>query len=259
MVDLSKITELGKSSNYKNDYDPSLLVAVPRKKFKQYGIDTWRSWETSWLDSQGKPLIATVIISYSAYSPYIVESKSLKLYLGSLNFTIFTSESQVLTTIMRDVSYIVGSKVIAEFESDSRRSEPNGICIDQEPVTKIYPEPRAALLQCDSNNASETLYTNLFRSCCPVTAQPDWASIVIDYTGPIISRPELLAYLLSYRNHSGFHESCVSEIFNDITIFCKPDKLIVTGYFTRRGGIDINPVRSSHKDVTKNNIYLYRQ
>ena len=261
MTDLTKITELGKASHYSNTYDPNLLIAVPRKKVTSivYGFDIWHCWETSWLDGNGKPQIATLIILYKQDSPFIVESKSLKLYLGSLNFEKFNSPSKVLTTICRDVSYIVGSNVKAEFVDNCRRDEPKGICIDNEHITKVYNSPRAALLQVDNKKSSETLYSNLFRSCCPVTSQPDWASIVISYTGHTIAKAELLSYLLSYRNHSGFHESCVSEIFHDIQKYCQPSKLTVQGFFTRRGGIDINPLRSSEANCLPNNIYLNRQ
>jgi 7-cyano-7-deazaguanine reductase len=261
MADLTKLTELGKSSNYSNTYAPQLLVAVPRQNYTipQHGIDVWRSWETSWLDHNNKPQNAIIDIAYDANSPYIVESKSLKLYLGSLNFTPFTSPANFLTTIMRDISYIVGSKVSAKFIENCARRNPSGDCIDSENIEKLYDTPRAALLEIDNKQVQETLYTDLFRSCCPVTSQPDWASIVIEYKGNKIIRNKLLSYLLSYRNHSGFHESCVSEIFNDIAQYCNPNYLTVQGYFTRRGGIDINPLRSSFSDYNFKNIYLPRQ
>ncbi|MEE3003028.1 MAG: NADPH-dependent 7-cyano-7-deazaguanine reductase QueF [Pseudomonadota bacterium] len=264
MTDLTKITELGKETNYKNNYDPSLLISVPRAKSKilQHGFDVWRSWETSWLNNYNKPQIATIILFYSAKSPYIVESKSLKLYLGSLNFTNFSSEADLINTIERDVSFTVGSKVIVKLDNDFIcRAKAPGVNIDNEDIDIIAQRPTPELLKLDEKycHISETLHTNLFRSCCPVTAQPDWATIVVRYSGLAINHKSLLQYLLAFRNHSGFHESCVSEIFTDIKSSCDPEKLEVQGFFTRRGGIDINPLRSSDMNCQWDHIYLPRQ
>ncbi|MBT4885327.1 MAG: NADPH-dependent 7-cyano-7-deazaguanine reductase QueF [Legionellales bacterium] len=262
MTDLSKITALGKPTTYKNSYEPNLLVAVPRQKTKttQYGYDIWRCWEMSWLNMANQPEVATLIISYNANSPAIVESKSLKLYLGSFNFSCFTSAAKMLQTIQRDLSYMVGVNVNVAIADNTYRITTPGTCIDSEVCGEINNEPNAKILSTHAGIATtETIYSNLFRSCCPVTAQPDWASIIISYSGNQINHAKLLNYLLSYRNHAAFHESCISSIHADIYQYCQPQALTVTGLFTRRGGLDINPCRSTDPSIAWQNIYLNRQ
>ncbi|MBT4804443.1 MAG: NADPH-dependent 7-cyano-7-deazaguanine reductase QueF [Legionellales bacterium] len=261
MTNLSKITELGKPTSYSNSYDPGLLVSVPRVKtiINQYGYDIWRCWEMSWLNIDNKPEVATLVISYNANSPAIVESKSLKLYLGSFNFNRFSSAAKMLKTIQCDISYTVGANVKATITEHTYRTPTPGICIDSQIQNEIDDEPNPKKLSTSNNNITETIHSNLFRSCCPVTAQPDWASILISYTGNQINHAKLLSYLLSYRNHAAFHESCISNIHADIYQYCQPLTLTVTGLFTRRGGLDINPCRSTDPNEDWQNIYLNRQ
>ena len=262
MVDLCKVTELGKATQYHQQYNRQVLVAVPRPSntTPHYGYDVWRCWEMSWLDPQQRPVTAALRISYPASSPCIVESKSLKLYLGSFNFTAFPDSLQLLKTIQCDLSYTVGALVKTELLTDTTRSTPHGQCIDDAKVQHVTSMPEASLLSIYSQStAEETLYSNTFRSCCPVTAQPDWATIVLDYRGPTMCQHSLASYLFGYRNHAAFHESCITKIYTDIQQQCQPEALTITGYFTRRGGLDINPCRSSNPDIECNDLMLPRQ
>lgn len=263
MTDLTQLTELGKSTKYDNPYNPKLLLAIPRQatKQQQFGYDTWRAYELSWLENN-IPKIATAVISYSSQSRFIVESKSIKLYLGSFNFTSFSSLEEVLMTIKTDLSNAIESTVTVTLDNNMHRSTPGGQCIDNTEIITTTPlpsQPNKKILTTETNNTTEVLHSNLFRSCCPVTSQPDWATIVISYSGKQITASSLLQYLLSFRNHAAFHESCISQIYDDLYAVCAPTTLTINGYFTRRGGIDINPCRSSRKDIKPSNIYLARQ
>lgn len=262
MADLQKITELGKATTYHQEYNPAVLVAVPRPSSTavHYGYDIWRCWEMSWLDAQRRPVTAALRISYPASSPCIVESKSLKLYLGSFHFTTVSDSLQLLKTIQCDLSYTVGALVKTQFLTDTTRSTPPGQCIDNAKLAYRTLAPEASLLSVHSQTITEeTLYSDTFRSCCPVTAQPDWATIIVDYSGPTICQESLVSYLFGYRNHAAFHESCISQIYTDIQQQCQPGRLTVTGCFTRRGGLDINPCRSSNSNIACNDLMLPRQ
>lgn len=259
MVDLQKVTALGKATTYHQSYNPQVLVAVPRQSSPtaHYGYDIWRCWELSWLDAEQRPITAALRISYRASSPYIVESKSLKLYLGSFNFMTFTDSLQLLKTIQCDLSYVVGAQVKTELITTPYRSTPPGHSIDSAVVKYTRATPDAHILAFDSQtHVEETLHCKTFRSCCPVTAQPDWATLVLHYRGKAISHDSLLSYVLGYRNHAAFHESCISSIYTDIMQQCQPETLTVIGYFTRRGGLDINPCRSSTPDIECNDLIL---
>ena len=263
MIDLSSITQLGKKSNYSTTYDPELLVAIPRQpcNFPQSGYDIWRAYEVSWLGYDQKPHIETLVLQYSAQSPNIVESKSLKLYLNSLNFAVFNTQQDFIETVKHDLSKALSTEVIVSIDTVMARSTLTGICIDTEQATtNKYTQPNSEMLTTTQNGmTSAVLYSNLFRSCCPVTAQPDWATIHISYSGPDIDKAALLSYLLSFRNHAGFHESCISRIFDDIYQVLEPKQLTVKGFFTRRGGIDINPCRTTQSNLAVDNLYLARQ
>mgnify|MGYP006131353329 CR=1 FL=1 len=259
---LEAITELGQETNYSKRYSPEILIAIARKNMPVacFGYDTWRAYELSWLGAHNVPQVATIVISYKASSNFIVESKSLKLYLGSFNFIQFSDSGMILRTIARDLSFKLSTHVNVYFDHEMIRSKPQGQCIDELQADLIVAaEPDKNELQTSPELVTDyNLYSNLFRSCCPVTNQPDWASILITYSGNKINEDTLLAYLVSYRNHQSFHEECVSKIYADIFTRCKPDSLTVKGYFTRRGGIDINPMRSSEENHTEN-YYLARQ
>ena len=259
---LNVATELGQETDYSKGYSPDILIAIPRKEMPLacFGYDVWRAYELSWLSSNNIPQVATIVIAYKVSSEFIVESKSLKLYLGSFNFMKFQTPAMVLNTIARDLSFKLGTKVDVYFDHKMPRSQLPGTCIDNlEQNLTVAAEPDKAELKTSQELVTDySIHSHLFRSCCPVTGQPDWASILISYSGKKINEAALLAYLISYRNHQSFHEECMSKIYSDIYTECKSHKLEVMGYFTRRGGIDINPMRSSEENYY-NNVYLARQ
>ena len=250
---------LGQHSEQPDFYDPSLLVSVPRtlarsaegidpSKFE--GHDLWNCWEVSWLDLQGKPVARVGQLIVPANSPNLTESKSLKLYLNSFANEKIESEAALITRVSDDLETALGVKPkFYLYALDDNRffvEHCTGVCVDGLPVDLAVYEPDALLLQTDPNQGgAEQLYSHLFRSNCPVTGQPDWATVVIKYKAQERLFPEsLLAYLVSYRNHTGFHEACVERIYEDLLGCLNPTELIVWAGFVRRGGLDINPVRS---------------
>ena len=268
---------LGKATIYVEGHDPGLLFAVDREPQRRTlplaaqgplaGHDRWTAWEASWLDSTGKPQVSVVRFVVPAASPRIVESKSVKLYLTALNNTVFAHSAAYAASLTDDLSTAVGTPVEVELIAPEHyvrlaRRELPGICIDEVALvdkgtptgadvrtdvtdarTAARREADASQLICDGPPVDEMLYTRLFRSLCPVTTQPDYASVHIRYRGPRIDHAGLLAYLLSYRHHAGFHEHCTERIAADLLHRCRPEALEVTACFTRRGGIDINPWR----------------
>ncbi|HQQ64357.1 MAG TPA: NADPH-dependent 7-cyano-7-deazaguanine reductase QueF [Pseudomonadales bacterium] len=266
---------LGKQTVYSDQYDPSLLVAVPRAQTRDFwpendklpfhGSDTWTAYELSWLNDKGKPEIATALFIYSASSPSIVESKSLKLYLNALNQSAFSSFDKVTAIIASDLSQTVGAEVNvlllpAHHASATGIQDWNDTCIDDLDIAITQYTPDATLLETHTNTLiEESVCSHLLRSNCPVTGQPDWASVRIHYRGAKISHDSLLRYICSFRLHQGFHEQCIERIFCDIWQQCQPDLLSIEGRFTRRGGIDINPFRSSHSDMRPLNTRQLRQ
>lgn len=259
---LNVTTELGQETDYSKGYSPDILIAIPRKEMPVacFGHDIWRAYEPSWLRPNNIPQVATIVIAYKVSSEFIVESKSLKLYLGSFNFIKFQTPTMVLNTIARDLSFKLSTKVDVYFDQNMTRSQLPGVCIDEpKQILTVAAEPDKTELQTSQELVTDcNIHSHLFRSCCPVTGQPDWASILINYSGKKINEEALLAYLISYRDHQSFHEECMSKIYSDIYTECKPNKLEVMGYFTRRGGIDINPMRSSEEHCYSN-VYLARQ
>lgn len=267
---------LGQNSEYPEQYDPSVLHPIPRKFGRNeigiddsalpfYGEDRWNAYEVSWLNSRGKPIVAMLDLRVPATSINIVESKSLKLYLGSFNQSQFYSPNQVAERILLDVGKVVGEDVSIQLSSLDNsphfaiQSLP-GRCIDEQNIEMDGYEVNPTLLKRDTLQpvVTETLYSHLLRSCCPVTGQPDWASVVVSYTGPKIREDNLLRYIVSYRNNQEFHEQCVERIYMDLLQHCQPESLTVYARYSRRGGIDINPMRSS-KPVTIENERTIRQ
>jgi 7-cyano-7-deazaguanine reductase len=265
---------LGKSASYPTDYAPDVLYAVPRQEARAglglgpelpfTGVDIWNAWELTWLSLSGLPVVATGVITVPADSPNIIESKSLKLYLNSLSMTRFDSARDVTHTIRDDLSRVAGATVdvdvaLAEDSSVDQIAALPGICIDylDAPMDQFTVEP--GLLQtADETVTNETLHSHLLRSNCPVTNQPDTGSIMIQYTGPEIVRETLLRYIVSYRQHSDFHEACVERIFTDLKDGCRCTELTVYARFNRRGGLDINPYRSNSGNRAEN-LRLWRQ
>ena len=258
-------TELGKRSEAVSQYTPSLLFPIDRSRMRSgliapgselpfEGVDLWTAWELTWLDRDGKPEVGVLQISVPCDSRAIVESKSLKLYLGSFAQTPFASAYDVVRTLESDLSVTVGAQVVVDLLTISPATQAGiasltGESLDTIRIAAPVYQPDAGLLQRleTGRMVSETLHTNLFRSLCPVTGQPDMASVQISYTGPRIEHEDLLRYLVSFRDYPGFHEHCVERIFVDILARCRPRELSVYARFLRRGGIDINPFRSTGK------------
>lgn len=251
---------LGRNVAYPDRYDPSLLFPIDRRTAREAlglepqalpfaGHDRWHAYEMSWLDPRGKPVVATATFLVPADSPRLVESKSLKLYLNSLNRARFDGHEAVRATIAADLAAVAGAGVAVSFGLPPVDSDAGGTDIDLDQLEldcDAHAEPDAGLLHADATQvAEETLHSALLKSNCPVTAQPDWASVRIAYRGPRIDRPGLLRYLVSFREHAGFHEQCVERIFVDLMARCRPQALSVEARFTRRGGLDINPWRAT--------------
>lgn len=252
---------LGKSSEYPDQYDPSLLFPVAREENRRrigledgrwpwFGEDLWQAWEISWLRPGGVPAVAWAEIRFPAASPSIIESKSLKLYLNSLNQAVFSTVEQVAETITADLSSACGAAVdvrlLSVDESAPAIGRPEGYeLIDDEPVDDVVYEYSAESLAVSGEQVSEQLCSHLLKSNCPVTGQPDWATVLIRYQGKKIDRSGLLRYIVSFRQKQDFHEHCVETVFTDLMARCKPEHLTVCARYTRRGGLDINPWRST--------------
>lgn len=266
-------TMLGKTTEYVDTYRPDFLTPIPRSLGRDAvgmrdfrGTDVWRLYEITWINDRGLPVAAAGEIRVPATSPNIVESKSLKLYIGSLTQTKLESVEAAAALIQRDVSACIGAEVevliddLAHWEMPVTRVP--GVVLEAECADlecSVY-EPDASLLKVASDVVvEETLSSNLLRSRCPVTGQPDHASIVVDYRGPEIDRHSLLAYIVSYRRHQGFHEQCCEQIYADLMRVFNPEKLSVNCCFTRRGGIDISPFRSNVADLPNPVIRTPRQ
>lgn len=265
---------LGHATDYPDTYDASLLFVVPRAPQRAEiglrgalpftGADVWTAYEHTWLDLAGKPEVAVVSFAVPVTSPSIVESKSVKLYLGSFAQSRFASAADVSARIGHDLSAATGADVtvnlippasfaaftLAELEGDSI----DGIATA---VDRYEVDPR--LLRAGGDDARETLRTDLFRSVCPVTGQPDYASISIAYAGPRIDRAGLLRYVVSYRQHAGFHEHCAERLFTDLISRCGCRELTLIARFTRRGGLDINPFRTNTGAPPPPNVRTPRQ
>lgn len=270
-------SELGKNSNYDKSYNPQRLYPILRADKREeigidpnalpfFGFDCWNHYEVSWLNEKGKPIVATAEIYYSCMSEFIIESKSLKLYFNSLNDCKFKSVEEVELIIKKDLEQAINFEVnvllhplnAANLLSVAARFE--GESIDDIDVECTQYTVQPAYLTTQDERVSETLCSDLLKSNCLVTNQPDWGSVQITYTGNKINRAGLLQYLVSFRNHNEFHEQCIERIFIDLMNYCKPDELTVYGRYTRRGGLDINPYRSTKKiDAVHLNRRLARQ
>ncbi|HEX4854012.1 NADPH-dependent 7-cyano-7-deazaguanine reductase QueF [Arenimonas sp.] len=257
-----ELSPLGKAVEYGNDYDPSLLFPIARatqraalglgEELPFVGVDFWNAYELSWLDGRGKPRVALAEFRVQAASPNIIESKSFKLYLGSYAQARFSDTDALRAQLVRDLSEASGAPVSVVLTPASTNNTAlietlEGDLIDDLPIEiSHYGPPRPDFLSSDPElKADEILVSHLLKSNCPVTGQPDWASVQIRYAGPRIARDGLLRYLVSYRNHSDFHEQCVERIFMDLMQHCAPTRLAVYARYTRRGGLDINPFRAT--------------
>ncbi|MGA8033318.1 MAG: NADPH-dependent 7-cyano-7-deazaguanine reductase QueF [Casimicrobiaceae bacterium] len=265
---------LGHATDYPDRYAPSQLYPVARApqraalgirdRLPFAGVDQWTAYELTWLDERGKPQVAMASFGVPIESPSIIESKSMKLYLGSFAQTRYARAADLAATIERDLSAAAGAPVAVALQGPEAFTaqtirELEGEILDGLPVACDAYDVAPALLAANADVVAETLATNLFRSVCPVTGQPDIASLQIAYRGPRIDREALLRYLVSYRCHAGFHEHCVERIFVDVAARCGCEALTVLARFTRRGGLDINPFRSNAGVPPPPNVRTARQ
>ena len=260
---------LGRETDYPQNYAPDVLFPIGRDQSRGplgitaplpfSGTDIWNAWELTWLEPNGLPRVATAEIRVPAESPNLVESKSLKLYLGSFAMSEFENDAAVSAAIESDLSAVTGANVEVVLDTDVEVVEAGGTCIDTPGVECAATEIDASLLAADDGEiVDECLHTHLLRSLCPVTNQPDLGSLIVGYAGPRMDRAALLRYVVSFRQHQDFHEACVERMFIDILERCGPTRLSVYARYQRRGGIDINPFRSS-QDERPANTRLWRQ
>lgn len=268
--------KLGQRTEYKNQYDPSLLQAVPRslnrdslgittKQPFTIGADIWTLYELSWLNAKGVPQVAIADVVLDFHSENLIESKSFKLYLNSFNQTRFNSVEEVQQRIQHDLSQCASGQISVKIYKLSALTQQAisdfvGECIDEQDIEiDHYRFSDDYLQHCTSGEiVEETLVSHLLKSNCLITSQPDWGSIQIHYVGKKLDREKLLRYLISFREHNEFHEQCVERIFCDLMQFAKPEKLTVYARYTRRGGLDINPFRSNFEAIPIN-IRMARQ
>lgn len=251
---------LGRYTPVMDSYAPHLLYPIPRADGREhigcdqalpfYGCDFWHAYEMSWLDLQGKPVVRVGRVTVPASSANMVESKSFKLYLNSLNNTRFDSDAAVAAIIRRDIARVVGAQIQLELLAvdDARLAGValTGNCLDALALTAPAGEPCADMLELQEGKiVEERLYTHLLRSLCPVTGQPDWASVWLHYRGAAMQHESLLQYIIAYRCHQEFHEQCVERMFCDIHRRVAPQFLHIQAFYTRRGGLDISPFRST--------------
>lgn len=267
-------TPLGRTSAFIDQYTPSLLCPVPRWDAREsldldtaaegeprlpfHGQDIWNAYELSWLNPRGKPVVAMAELVVPCISPNIIESKSLKLYLNSFANTRFASREAVIKAIAGDLARVAGAPVdvrVMSLEEAGRAAvwDDHGNVVDHLDVAFENFEYRPELLLTEQGpERNGVLVSHLLRSHCPVTNQPDWASVQVRYTGAAISPASFLRYVVSLRNHQGFHEQIIEQMFVDLKRQCAPRHLSVYGRFTRRGGLDINPFRSDYEDLPPN-------
>ena len=251
---------LGQEVTYPTQYDPSVLFAIERAPNRNtliiptdwQGQDIWYAYEMSWLNSKGKPIVAIGRFAFDWKSPFLVESKSFKLYLNSYNESRFESVAEVESLLAQDLSVLTQSAVQVQLYLLDNYQGPSaqpleGELIDDLDIEMMHYQPEPQLLNgaTQAEVVSENLISHLLKSNCPVTGQPDWGTVQIQYTGPAIDRAALLQYIVSFRKHTEFHEHCVERMYHDIMQQCQPEKLFVMVRYTRRGGLDINPWRSN--------------
>lgn len=269
---------LGQVSAYCDTYDPSVLFPIERDESWKaqgldrnqtafFGVDIWNGYEISWLNAKGKPMVCTAEFRIPATSRYLIESKSFKLYLNSFNQSRFDSAEEVSALMVADLSAAAGVvasgapvEVIFHGFDTQFPLAPEAKCIDDIDIEVTSYELNAAYLSTSADEIFDGwLCSHLLKSNCPVTGQPDWGSIFVYYRGPKIDEAGLLQYIVSLRQHQDFHEQCVERTFRDITVRCQPEALTVYARYVRRGGLDINPFRSSMADAKAENFRLFRQ
>jgi 7-cyano-7-deazaguanine reductase len=276
-------SQLGRASAYADRYDPSLLFPIPRATQREamglrgdalpfFGADLWTAFELSWLNARGRPQVAIAHITVPCETPHIIESKSFKLYLNSFNHSVFADAEAVRERLRLDLAEAawrgsgrsggIGVRlVMPEAFAREKVQELEGLDLDRLDIECTHYQPAPELLSCDATQPAieETLCSRLLKSNCLVTGQPDWGSVQIHYSGAPIDQAGLLGYIVSFRNHNEFHEPCVERMFRDIMERCRPHKLAVHARYTRRGGLDINPFRTSFPQALPPNARTARQ
>lgn len=273
----AEASPLGKPVAYRDTYAPELLFPLDRQAEREslglqagalpfVGEDLWNAYELSWLGPRGKPVVAIGRFRVPADSPRLIESKSLKLYLNSFNQSRFNDARSVSACIANDLARASGAAVQVDVRPLSMQpprciAYPRGELLDELDIDVDCYTPDPALLAADLSGAtaSETLYSHLLKSNCLVTGQPDWGMLVVRYTGPAIDRAALLRYIVSFRQHNAFHEHCVERVFCDILRACRPRALAVWARYSRRGGLDINPFRTTGQFPAPDNDFEVRQ
>ncbi|HEY2254794.1 MAG TPA: NADPH-dependent 7-cyano-7-deazaguanine reductase QueF [Variovorax sp.] len=274
---------LGRASAYVDHYDAGLLFPIARAAQREamgiadgtlpfFGADLWTAFELSWLNARGKPQLAIAHFTIPCETANIIESKSFKLYLNSFNSSVFANADAVRERLRADLAEAVwrgsersGSIGVKLVGPDAFDREPvhelDGLDLDRLDIECTRYQPAPELLSADTTQApvTETLTSRLLKSNCLVTGQPDWGGVQIRYNGPPIDQAGLLAYIVSFRNHNEFHEPCAERIFMDIWRRCRPTQLAVYARYTRRGGLDINPFRTSWPQALPANIRTARQ
>lgn len=257
---------LGQNTSYPKTYSPDILFKISRQLGRQnlmqkqfLGIDYWHCFELSWLNTNNIPQVGILRLIVPAQTEYIVESKSLKLYLNSLNFMQFNDKQHIADTIKKDISdcleYDIEAVIFSLDDVDIfPRTLHDSICLEEIAQGNVEDseDVRKELLidaQYQNDTIVQRYHCHLLRSNCPVTNQPDWGTVQIVLCSGMLNPQKLLAYILSYRNHNGFHEQCIEQIFDDLTQIYSPQSLLVRAWYTRRGGIDINPVRVNNMDM----------
>ena len=282
------------TTDYPTEYSPETLYPIARSMGRdaigwhdeklKVGVDWWQAFELSWLNFQGISQVAIARFGIPASSPFIVESKSLKLYLNSINFTEFSGWDDVQALIAKDLSACVQAEVTVElFDLNDDLNDkatglliaqPGGVCIDEALANSsekvaLTEHPDASLLAKNESDLRDSekevgknfsFYSNLLRSNCPVTNQPDWGTLAVSISSEKpVNSANMLRYILSFRQHNGFHEQCVEQIFADLSRYYEPSELMVRAWYTRRGGIDINPCRVSDMSLLPKPSRLIRQ
>lgn len=267
-------SQLGKASLYETQYNPSILFPIPRKGKQEelgldpenlpyVGCDIWYAYEISWLNALGKPLAMIGRFELPCDSPNLIESKSFKLYLNSFNLTRFDDVTSARAAMEKDLSEGAGAPVkvelmtVAQMEAFGISKVP-GVCVDDIAIAIDTYSYQPDFLEKGEGTKAEILHSNLLKSNCPVTGQPDWGTIVVEYRGEAINHASFLRYICSFRGHQEFHEQCAERIFTDIQRRFRMEELTVYAQYVRRGGLDINPWRSTHRAET-NKLRLVRQ
>lgn len=281
MGEFMNFNPLGQQTDYVSVYSPQLLFPIARVESRKlldigtvvpfYGVDIWTAYELSWLDPKGKPVVAVAEFFIPCDSEFMVESKSFKLYLNSLNQTQYESIAEVEAVLEKDISAITRAAVrvhlyplvaLAGYVQPGHLvdlANVNGVLLDDLSISIDTYHPDSALLATTDEIVSESLVSHLLKTNCPVTGQPDWATIMIRYSGKKIQHDSVLRYIVSFREHQDFHEHCVERIYSDIATLCQPESLMVYARYTRRGGLDINPFRASSADLQPEPMRLIRQ